>query len=362
MPKSDHRQIPTAATHMAAGPFQFATASEDKTEGVPVSMRLRGLDAINHWYWGRIVHDMAGLSIHKDRLPVDYCHDPGQILGYLDKFETAEGLTVSGRIFPADDQQADKVHRMHSRGVPYESSMDWADPDTLLEWIPEGATTAVNGQQFSGPGYVVRKWSLRGAAICPYGADKYATTNFSAGDTVGLTLFSEGDLPMPKTASTDAAGIERRTLTTNAPAQDTEGQAAQTPPAETPAETPVPEAPAPETPETPAEPTAEDARKAEGQKFKQAFGDELGARFFADGLTWADAQGQFNTHMRDQVAQLTEQTAEKDKTIAALRDQLGVAPVSSTPEGGKPATEATADDSNLARFSRGIKLPTTSAN
>lgn len=368
MPNTLTRDIPRSATRFEAGPFRFAAAEADKAEGVPVQMRLRGLDAINHWYWGRIVHDMAGLSIHKDRLPIDYCHDPEQILGYLDKFETTDGLDVSGRILPEDDPRADEIHRKATRGVPYESSMDWADPETELEWIPEGVTTAVNGRTFAGPGYVVRKWSLRGAAICPYGADKHATTNFSAGETVGLTLYSKGDLPpMAKAIATDQAGKERRTLTTISPAQDTAEDQAATPsetPAEPVAETPAetPSEPVAETPaETPAEPTAQDLRRAEAQRFRAAYGQDLGAQLYADGLSFEDAGQAALKHYRDELAKKDEAIAQKDAQIKALRDGLGLAdPVSMTPEGAAPAADKQpAQDDNLERFRRAVKLPST---
>lgn len=373
----DHRQIPAAATRFSGSPFRFAE-SDQAADGVPVTLRLRGLEEINHWWWGRIVHDMDGLTIHKDRLPIDYCHDPEQILGYLDTFATKDGLEVSGKIFPGEDPRADEVYRKAAKGIPYESSMDWADPDTELEWLPEGVTTAVNGRQFAGPGYVVRKWSLRGAAICPYGADKHATTNFAAGDTVGITIVSQGDLPdmakqfekrrlktiapqkdveSEKVDETEETTTETTTETTVAVVVESSTETTTAEPAETPTETEEPVVPTPD-PEEEEETAQDTARKAAGKRFRDAYGEQFGAQYFADGLSFEAAGKRYAKHLRDENARLTDAAKEQAKQIKALRDRLGERePVSMTPENSATTKTGKLQDKNLARFTGGIKLP-----
>lgn len=165
------KTVPRAAMRLNVGEFELRSNGET-AKTAPIRMVARTGDPIEHWYWGKIVHDLSGMKLHKPRLTIDYCHDDSEIMGYLNKFDNSSGyLVASGALVPyKDNDRATEVIFKAGQGVPYEASIDFAGPISLEE-VPEGYSTKVNGRDFSGPGVIVRQWHLRGVAVCPYGAD-----------------------------------------------------------------------------------------------------------------------------------------------------------------------------------------------
>lgn len=154
---------------------QLTVTPEDDDGNVPVTLVARTAGVIDHWYWGRIVHDLSGFQ-SKDRIPIDYNHSYDDSIGYLDSFEADENrLLVSGALVPMQDDAASKIAYKARRGVPYEASIDWNGP-AVLEYLDDGQSVEVNGRTFAGPGVVARKWTLAAVAITPHGADPATAT------------------------------------------------------------------------------------------------------------------------------------------------------------------------------------------
>jgi hypothetical protein len=170
--------------NIPASAFRFdATVSSikktDQTSNeAEISLLARSSQPIEHWFWGRIVHDMEGYSA-KDKICLDYCHDENQIIGYSDIQDVGkEGLTLAGKLVSViEGDRADIVIRQGAAGIPFEASIFF--DEAVLEWIPENTTTEVNGFQFAGPGVIAREWRLRGCAVCPYGADGNTESEFA---------------------------------------------------------------------------------------------------------------------------------------------------------------------------------------
>lgn len=164
--------IPAAACVLVVGDFE-AGSNGESAKSAPVKLVARSGKPIEHWYWGRIVHDLAGMHMHKSRLPIDYLHDAKEVIGYLNKFDHSTGdLVASGALVPYkdNDRASEIIHKM-KEGVPYEASINFGGEGIKVEDVEEGRSVQVNGYNFEGPGVVVREWPLRGVAICPYGAD-----------------------------------------------------------------------------------------------------------------------------------------------------------------------------------------------
>lgn len=287
---------PKEAFRLACSPMQFAEIKSDDPDVRPFQMVARSPDAIDHWYWGRIVHDFSGMQLRKSSCPVDYCHDERDEIGFADSFQvTDDGLVVSGSLIVLEDNdRASKVFKRGKAGMPYEASIDWIGSGSELEYIPEDVTTEVNGRQFEGPGYVVRKWPLRSVAVCPYGADADTSTQFSddAGN-VSVRVFTQGEDTMSK-------DTPRKT-------DDEQGDDA----AKTHSESPV----------VPAGTITPDTLK----KFGDAFGDKA-MTYLTAGLTFESATLQFAEH-RVEVAEanakkFADAAAAKDKEIEELQTKL----------------------------------------
>lgn len=178
------KNIPLAALPFAAG---VEIGGGAKT--VPVELKARSTQPVDHWFFGRIVHDMAGMSLSKPRLAIDYCHNADEVIGFASKFETKDGLVASGALTPfSDNDRATEVIYKSRQGVPYEASIFSDAEDFVLEYVPEGMAVPVNGFSFEGPGVVARKWTLRGLAVCPYGHDKNMAVEFSASNSPQVTI------------------------------------------------------------------------------------------------------------------------------------------------------------------------------
>ena len=335
----------------AARPMQFADG-DSETGILPFSMVARSAEAVNHYYWGRIVHDFAGMILRRDSVTVDWAHSFDEVLGFANAFSVTEnGLEVSGTLVTTQpNDKADEVYRKGKAGVPYEASIDWDGPEVEIEFIPDGVTTAVNDQQFAGPGYVVRKWPLRAIAICRYGCDPDTHTQFSKNETdpgtvsVSIKQFAQESPIMAEATPAQAPAAGNPT----APVVGAETKQFAAPPAGV---------------------ITIDQLK----QFSQEFGDKAN-EYVIGGLSLDAARYQFAIHQRDlakaEVTQFTATVAAKDAAIAELQTMLKQFGVESlgqpTPidtDGKGPAAGddrikkfALAGGDNRAKFAAGMKL------
>jgi hypothetical protein len=126
MNTKDFSNIPAKACILSVGEFALGDNGET-AKTAPLSMVARSGKPIEHWFWGRVVHDLSGMKLHKSRLAVDYCHDDKEIIGYLNKFDSTSGdLVTSGALIPFkdSDRATEIIHKMKA-GVPYEASINF---------------------------------------------------------------------------------------------------------------------------------------------------------------------------------------------------------------------------------------------
>jgi hypothetical protein len=204
MNEKDFSQIPAEACTLTVGEFELGDNGKG-AKSAPIKLIARSGGAIEHSFWGRVVHDLAGMHLHKSRLAIDYVHDSKEIIGYLNKFETDSGVLVTtGALVPwKDNDRATEILHKLSEGVPYEASINFGGDGIKIQELFEGETTEVNGRTFDGPGVIIREWPLRGVAICPYGADANTDSSVFAGNnakTYTATVFTE---PEAKTKELD---------------------------------------------------------------------------------------------------------------------------------------------------------------
>jgi hypothetical protein len=161
-------------------PLEFAkpksgSASSGDTKSRAVQMLARTNKVLSHWYWGRCVHDFAGMR-HGERIVLDYCHRDRDIIGFADEFIVDEnGLTLRGRVESIEENdEAEKMLKRMDKGVPYQSSIYF--DEAVIEWVPENLSAEVNGETIPGPLCVFRKWLLRASSACPHGYDSDSNT------------------------------------------------------------------------------------------------------------------------------------------------------------------------------------------
>lgn len=304
-----HTAPADAFRSQAAVELQFAEG-EGATKTARVRILARTAEPIDHWYWGRLIHDMSGMTA-KQRIPLDWCHWWDVNVGYADEIEADEesGVVLTGVIVSIrDDDQAAEILARGKAGVPYEASIDWTGAQKL-EVLDSGMTAECNGRTIEGPCVIVREWTLKATAICPFGADPGTETKFSrAGGQpppdVTVTLFSRTSAMAKQAATNDPKD-------TSAPAGETQlsGQQPNPPAAAQPSE-------------SDAAKLAEAAAAAFGAKlgkFVAEFGSENGSKWAAEGKSYEEA---LKLHATELSAQLTAQGEAKDKEIDELKAKL----------------------------------------
>ena len=305
----------------------------DGAKSAPVRLLARSSKPIEHYYWGKIAHDVSGFDLAgRERLPIDFDHDTGEAIGYVNKFEaTPEGLVLSGALISTrDDDRADRVIRQSREGIPYEASINFAGEPLELEDVAEGETTQVNGYELAGPAIVARKWALRGVAVTLYGADRNTNTQvFSESDTVSARIFKHetevDEMSADEVTETEAAEAVELSqtdaveATETAPVETAADEAAELSQTVEPVEAEAAEAVEPEAAEV-EEPTETTATfsQAEFVRIVTDFGAEIATETVSNGGTYDDAlhlshrkQAQELAELRDRVAELSKDNAKK---------------------------------------------------
>ena len=316
--------VPSSALTLGMGEFELGDNGED-AKSAPINIVARSNKVLDHWYWGRIVHDLSGCR-HKNRIPIDYCHDSREVIGYLNKFDKSDqAVKTSGALVPfskENDRASEVVHKAKN-GVPYEASIFFDEPQ--LERIREGEYVTVNGKKFEGPGIVVRKWILRGVAVCPYGYDSNTSSKFNKEDQVQVQFINEEeDQEMAQnneTANelnndeTQTEEVDETTVDTDTGADDAE------------VETSTVED------ETDTDTSTEDSETemSDGQRFLNAFGDKGGV-WFAEGRTFEEAQNLFNKSLQEDNQKLNEEIKKLNSKISAYEGEEEITDFSSGPD------------------------------
>jgi hypothetical protein len=318
----DFSTIPARACVMGVGEFAIGDNGEN-AKTAPLSMKARSGQPIEHWYWGRVVHDLSGMRLAKNRVAVDYCHDDKEIVGYLNKFDATSGdLMASGALVPfKDNDRATEIAHKMKAGVPYEASINFGGDGIKLEDVPEGMVAQVNGYAFAGPGVIVREWPLRGVAVCPYGADQNteSANAFAGNKTFSAQVVPTNPEPTTKvtamSATVEAVASEQPAAmneqTQEQKPAESVTEAAQAPVEETPVEAePQPEPTATPEPEPTPEPTESDKLRAQFARMRADFGDAIAAEVYEKGGDYNAALSLAYQRAKQEVSDLAARVAE----------------------------------------------------
>jgi hypothetical protein len=325
-PARDYSSIPASACTLVVGEFELGDNGAG-AKSAPVKLVARSGKPIEHWFWGRVVHDLAGMRLHKPRLPIDYVHDAKEVIGYLNKFDTSSGdLVTTGALVPfKDSDRATEILHKTREGVPYEASINFGGDGLKIQEIPDGQVADVNGYKLDGPAVIVREWPLRGVAICPYGADM----NTESTSLTNKSVFAASVItaPEPEATTKDLTNMSNPVeVEAKVEAPEAATEQAQTPVEEKPAEAAPVEKPAEaveaaQTEGEAQEPApAKELTREEFTKIADEFGAEIAVQTVRDG-------GDYSTALRLHADALKSENN-------ALRAELAAAKESST---GQPA-------------------------
>jgi hypothetical protein len=201
------KRIPANACLLRAGAVDLVDVSDVDSSTVARILARSG-KPIEHPYWGNLAHDFAGMEQVKDRLPLDYCHDAGDIIGFAENWGSADGdLRCEGTLLTGKSERAAEVVSLAQSGVPYEASISFTP--LAVQYLGDGETADVNGRMVDGPASIVRRWRLTGLAVCPRGADPYTQTELSAAGEFVVDVLSKGTDDMTESLDQLSARIQQ---------------------------------------------------------------------------------------------------------------------------------------------------------
>jgi hypothetical protein len=149
--------------------FAKVTPKEDgKSRGLKM-VGYSGKIIKNHWYWGNLAIDTAGISMAKKVLPVLQDHETDRKIGFGSFVINEKHEVVSGDFTFVDTPHAAEFIKLSDQGFPYEASIQ-ARP-VKIQRLTEDEETEVNGYRMKGPGTVWRESVLKESSVCTFGAD-----------------------------------------------------------------------------------------------------------------------------------------------------------------------------------------------
>ena len=190
---------------MDAGSLLMLSADSSAKDGKhKLQILARKGDGISHWHFGSVVHDMTSMKMHREKITLDYVHDSGEVIGYIDQFDIIDGdLHCYGYLTPfTASDRASEVYAKLKAGVPYEASIDFSDGGYKTRSAAPGEE--INGRKMAGGETVIYDWTLRALAVCPYGADSGTKTEALAADGGALAEL-QTKLAKAETDAQDAA-------------------------------------------------------------------------------------------------------------------------------------------------------------
>lgn len=215
MTKIDRADFPKGAL-AATGPVALAAASADGADDSGANRRMRiaayngGLIDVG---WGRPVGiEVAGLSWREDSaIPILCLHDAyslDAICGQATRI-TRDGrsLSLEADLMPVSES-AKKIHALAKAGFRFQASVGVTPKEVFRVGEDESAT--LNGEEVSGPCYIVRAGTLNEVSIVPIGADGSTQTAIAAAAQTHKEGIMPEDKKKPAGAAepTDAATVE----------------------------------------------------------------------------------------------------------------------------------------------------------
>ena len=124
----------------------------------------------DHWWWGNVAFDLTGMKFAKKTTPVLEEHFTTKRLGFSTDQKITNQVEVKGKFLGNEGAQQLKADM--KAGFPMEASL--YVPPTSIEFVKDGESVQVNGQNLKGPGAVFRKSTVKEVSMCVFGADANA--------------------------------------------------------------------------------------------------------------------------------------------------------------------------------------------
>jgi hypothetical protein len=165
--------------------FSFSSTEEEKKLHI---LGYSGGVIPNHWYWGNLVIDLAGMSFPKEKYPILVDHDTDRHLGFSETPDISlNKLEVVGTLLK--NAEGEKFLQDAEAGYPFQASIR-VRPHRVQR-LDEDETVDVNGFTFTGPGSVIRACDYMEVSCCTFGYDSNTSTAVGFADDGVSVSFEE---------------------------------------------------------------------------------------------------------------------------------------------------------------------------
>jgi len=159
----------------------------------------------DHWYWGDLAIDLAGITASRDRYPILEDHFQDLKIGHSGPPIIDEnGLRIDpDDVVLLDNQEANTFVKNSRAGFPYQASI-YAIP-TQIEYLEAGEEAEVNGYVFAGPGHIWRQCEYQETSACVFGWDKNTRAAAFSDDVIEVEV---GPSPVRKRGYDSMSGSD----------------------------------------------------------------------------------------------------------------------------------------------------------
>lgn len=145
---------------------QFAEVEAGEGEKSKFRLTAYKGQIFSHWYWGQLAFDISGMRMAKDVIPALRDHNSDKIVGAIDSGSFKDAIVFEGEF--EDTAHAQEIRA--TKKLKWESSLAFDMGSAVIEEVGRDATVEVNGQQFKGPGFVVREAAIYEVSFTLFGA------------------------------------------------------------------------------------------------------------------------------------------------------------------------------------------------
>lgn len=125
-----------------------------------------------------VIVDLAGLAIPSQTRPIRVGHDTDKRVGHTDVIRIDGGRLIAEGVVSCTGSAARDVVADARNGFPWQASIGASVEQ--YEFVKEGQIVAVNGREFAGPAYVVRRSTLGEISFVDLGADGNTSAQVAA--------------------------------------------------------------------------------------------------------------------------------------------------------------------------------------
>lgn len=156
-----------------------------------------GKPITNHWYWGTLVIDMAGMSLSGSRFPILEDHDTDKKIAHTGKPIVTDNFAL--QVDPdnttfVSTKESETFQKLSAENFPYQASV--RGTPTEIQRLAEKEVAQVNGFELKGPAYIWRKWIFKEGSVTVFGADsKTQSSAFSEQERAEVDIDLIGDSP-----------------------------------------------------------------------------------------------------------------------------------------------------------------------